>query len=79
MSPVIYSTGDSLQFIEAIPARQLQSGEIRQMKQFERKVAAVPMKRFGQPEEVASAVAFLASQDASYIPGVEIDVDGGLG
>ncbi len=49
------------------------------MKQFERKVAAVPMKRFGQPEEVASAVAFLASQDASYIPGVEIDVDGGLG
>src|SRR5579862_434450 len=39
----------------------------------------VPMKRFGQPEEVASAVAFLASQDASYITGVEINVDGGLG
>jgi NAD(P)-dependent dehydrogenase (short-subunit alcohol dehydrogenase family) len=30
-------------------------------------VAKVPMKRFGQPEEVAAAVAFLASQDASYI------------
>jgi len=42
-------------------------------------VAKVPMKRFGQPEEVASAVAFLASQDASYITGVEINVDGGLG
>jgi NAD(P)-dependent dehydrogenase (short-subunit alcohol dehydrogenase family) len=39
----------------------------------------VPMKRFGQPEEVASTVAFLASQDASYITGVEINVDGGLG
>jgi len=41
--------------------------------------AQVPMKRFGQPEEVAGAVAFLASQDASYITGVEINVDGGLG
>ncbi len=42
-------------------------------------LAQVPMKRFGQPEEVAGAVAFLASQDASYITGVEINVDGGLG
>ncbi|HEY3973033.1 MAG TPA: SDR family oxidoreductase [Candidatus Sulfotelmatobacter sp.] len=42
-------------------------------------IAKVPMKRFGQPEEVAGAVAFLASQDASYITGVEINVDGGLG
>jgi len=39
----------------------------------------VPMKRFGQPEEVAATVAFLASQDASYITGVEINVDGGRG
>jgi NAD(P)-dependent dehydrogenase (short-subunit alcohol dehydrogenase family) len=42
-------------------------------------VARVPMKRFGQPEEVAATVAFLASQDASYITGVEINVDGGMG
>ena len=42
-------------------------------------VAKVPMKRFGRPEEVAAAVVFLASQDASYITGVEINVDGGLG
>ena len=42
-------------------------------------LAQVPMKRFGQPEEVAAAVAFLASQDASYITGVEINVDGGVG
>jgi NAD(P)-dependent dehydrogenase (short-subunit alcohol dehydrogenase family) len=42
-------------------------------------VSKVPMKRFGQPEEVAGAVAFLASQDASYITGVELNVDGGFG
>jgi NAD(P)-dependent dehydrogenase (short-subunit alcohol dehydrogenase family) len=42
-------------------------------------VDQVPLKRFGQPEEVAGVVAFLASQDASYITGTEINVDGGLG
>lgn len=39
----------------------------------------VPMKRFGQPEEVAGVVAFLASADSSYVTGVEINVDGGFG
>lgn len=42
-------------------------------------MSKVPMKRFGKPEEVAGAVAFLASSDASYITGVEINVDGGMG
>ena len=37
----------------------------------------IPVKRFGKPEEVATAVAFLASDDASYITGVELAVDGG--
>jgi NAD(P)-dependent dehydrogenase (short-subunit alcohol dehydrogenase family) len=42
-------------------------------------VSQVPMKRIGQPEEIAGTVAFLASQDASFITGAEIPVDGGFG
>lgn len=38
----------------------------------------VPMRRIGRPEEIASAVAFLASDDASYITGIELNVDGGM-
>lgn len=41
-------------------------------------VSQVPMKRIGQPAEVASAVAFLASADASYMTGSEVTVDGGF-
>ncbi|MGI6669320.1 MAG: 3-oxoacyl-[acyl-carrier-protein] reductase [Acetivibrionales bacterium] len=38
----------------------------------------IPLGRFGTPEDVANAVAFLASDDASYITGQVIDIDGGL-
>lgn len=41
--------------------------------------SAVPMKRLGTPEEVGNAVLFLASPEASYITGVDLNVDGGMG
>lgn len=44
---------------------------------FERHAAASPMKRAGQPEEVAAAIAFLVSEEASYITGQTISVNGG--
>jgi hypothetical protein len=37
----------------------------------------IPLGRFGTPEEFAAAVAFLASQRASYITGISLAVDGG--
>ena len=40
-------------------------------------LATVQMKRFGQPEEIAKTVLFLARADSSYITGVEVNVDGG--
>jgi NAD(P)-dependent dehydrogenase (short-subunit alcohol dehydrogenase family) len=39
----------------------------------------VPMKRFGTPDEVGRAVLFLAGPEASYITGVDLNVDGGMG
>jgi NAD(P)-dependent dehydrogenase (short-subunit alcohol dehydrogenase family) len=39
---------------------------------------AVPLGRFGTPDEIAKAVVFLASDDASYITGTELFVDGGF-
>lgn len=38
----------------------------------------IPMKRLGQPDDIAKAVAFLASDDASYITGATIHVNGGM-
>jgi 3-oxoacyl-[acyl-carrier protein] reductase len=42
-------------------------------------VSQVPLGRYAQPEEIAATVRFLSSDDASYITGAVIPVDGGLG
>ena len=40
--------------------------------------ASNPLKRFGSPKEIADAVLFLASEEASYVNGIELAIDGGV-
>ena len=42
------------------------------------RLAEIPLERFGQPEDVAYGVLFLASDEASWITGVELPIDGGI-
>lgn len=56
--------------------KSAQTGKSLQLVAEEMK-AEIPMKRFGKPEEVAAAVAFLASPEAAYITGINLPVDGG--
>jgi len=56
-------------FIKTDMTKELDESQLKQM---------IPMGRFGNPEEVAEAVAFLASEKASYITGTVINVNGGL-
>ena len=56
-------------FIDTDMTKELPVDELKKL---------VPMQRFGRPEEVAAAVAFLASGEASYITGEVISINGGL-
>jgi NAD(P)-dependent dehydrogenase (short-subunit alcohol dehydrogenase family) len=61
------------------PIRDKVGGTREQIEQFKAKVlAATPMGRMGTPDEVANAAVFLASDDSSYVTGIELFVDGGM-
>jgi NAD(P)-dependent dehydrogenase (short-subunit alcohol dehydrogenase family) len=59
-------------FIDTPMVAPVKGGDVEQLI-----LAATPMGRMGRAEEVAAAVAFLASDDASYMTGSEVYVDGG--
>jgi len=63
------------------PIRTLGLGALAPAEQrellFERLASTVPLGRLGEPEEIARAVAFLASEDSSFVAGIEFFVDGG--
>ena len=59
-------------FIDTDMTKVLEEGQRQAL------VANVPLGRFGQPEDVAAAVAFLASPGAAYVTGTTIHVNGGM-
>jgi len=60
-----------------LTARVKSKWEARTQEEQKTILAGIPLRRLAQPEEVATVIAFLASDDASYVNGVCIDINGG--
>lgn len=56
---------------------EMTEGMLKDPKQTEALLARAPLKRAGRPEEIASAVVFLCSEEASYTTGATLYIDGG--
>ncbi len=52
--------------------------EVMKTTYYQERISEIPMKRFGQPQDVANAALYLASDEASYITGQIININGGL-
>jgi NAD(P)-dependent dehydrogenase (short-subunit alcohol dehydrogenase family) len=57
-------------------SRELPAGELQQTKDWI--VSQVPMKRFGQPEDIAAAVLYLTSSESAFVIGADLIIDGGM-
>ena len=66
--------------VNVIPPGPIDTAAVAEMPQEMKKAfaAMVPLGRFGQPEEIAGPALFLASDDSTFVPGIELIVDGGM-
>ena len=64
--------------VNAVAPGLIETSMVGEIPGLEQMIQRIPMQRMGQPEEVAGAVSFLLSKDATYITGQTISVNGGV-